>query len=335
MRLTLVAATFLVLGGVATVSNGRQTEALERASDPDSSPEKRAIDYLAGEVQRWSPENNCFSCHNNGDGARALYSAAALGYSVDRGALSDTSRWIARPRGWDDNGGAEEYGSKELSDLQFAGALVSSISAAGAGSLDRGDELIAAAERVASHQQPDGTWRIDAEGTIGSPVTYGAALATAMARRVLRTADPNRFASQIALAERWLLNTQPKNVLDAGGLLIGLEGAQDPGAPSQRGRCLDLIQRAQSSDGGWGPYANVPPEAFDTAVVLLAITSFTDRPGVHEMIERGRTFLISIQLPAGGWIETTRPPGNDSYAQHISTTAWAALALLATRGAAQ
>ena len=49
------------------------------------------------------------------------------------------------------------------------------------------------------------------------------------------------------------------------------------------------------------------------------------------MIARGKGFLIAQQQEDGSWIETTRPPGNVSYAQRISTTGWATLALLATR----
>jgi hypothetical protein len=48
------------------------------------------------------------------------------------------------------------------------------------------------------------------------------------------------------------------------------------------------------------------------------------------MIRRGREFLVGAQQPDGSWPETTRPPGADSYAQRISTTGWALLALLAT-----
>ena len=48
------------------------------------------------------------------------------------------------------------------------------------------------------------------------------------------------------------------------------------------------------------------------------------------MIARGRKFLINEQLDDGSWPETTRPPGNVSYAERISTAGWATLALLAT-----
>jgi hypothetical protein len=53
----------------------------------------------------------------------------------------------------------------------------------------------------------------------------------------------------------------------------------------------------------------------------------------RDMITRGRSFLIAQQQRDGSWVETTRPRGGESYAQRISTTGWAALALLALREA--
>ena len=55
-----------------------------------------------------------------------------------------------------------------------------------------------------------------------------------------------------------------------------------------------------------------------------------DRDGVREMRRRGRDFLVASQEEDGGWPGTTRPAGGDSYAQRVSTSAWAAMALLAT-----
>jgi hypothetical protein len=40
--------------------------------------------------------------------------------------------------------------------------------------------------------------------------------------------------------------------------------------------------------------------------------------------------MIRQQLADGSWPETTRPAGQSSYAQRISTTAWALLALFET-----
>jgi hypothetical protein len=96
-------------------------------------------------------------------------------------------------------------------------------------------------------------------------------------------------------------------------------------------KSLELIRKAQSDGGGWGPFEKSPPEAFDTALVLLALRRVDDSRDVHDLITRGRAFLIAEQQPDGSWVETTRPRGAESYAQRISTTGWATLALLATR----
>jgi hypothetical protein len=94
---------------------------------------------------------------------------------------------------------------------------------------------------------------------------------------------------------------------------------------------LDLLRRAQTSDGGWGPYADSPPEAFDTALALLALAEFRNEASVPAMVRRSREFLRVTQLPDGSWPATPRPSGGQSYAQQVSTTGWATLALLATR----
>src|SRR3982750_1650529 len=36
-----------------------------------------ALHFLSTEVPRWEQQNHCYSCHNNGDAARALYLAKA------------------------------------------------------------------------------------------------------------------------------------------------------------------------------------------------------------------------------------------------------------------
>ena len=61
-----------------------------------------AVDYLVTEVPRWERENHCFSCHNNGDGARVLYAASRLGYAVPDSALAATTKWLLNPAKWDD-----------------------------------------------------------------------------------------------------------------------------------------------------------------------------------------------------------------------------------------
>src|SRR5438132_9413935 len=108
-------------------------------------PESRALAYLAGEVPRWHRENKCYSCHNNGDAARALYTATRLSFPVPPELLHDTSIWLQRPGQWDHNGGEGSFSDKKLARIQFAAALVEAVSA---GYLKDNRALIQAADLV-------------------------------------------------------------------------------------------------------------------------------------------------------------------------------------------
>ncbi len=293
------------------------------------SPESRAIAYLADEVSLWSRENHCFSCHNNGDGARALYTARRLSYAVPESSLAETTRWLTRPLEWDENRGQPGVSDKQLARIQFAASLVEAFEA---GLIEDREILVQAAESLLPYQRGDGSWQVDVEAIVGSPVTYGTPLATSMVRKTLEKADASRFAAAIARADAWLLETPVKSTLDAAAVMIALGDRSDPRAEAKVSECLELILGGQASDRGWGPYRNSPSEPFDTAMVVLALLSVRDRPRMEELIEQGRTYLLQTQLSAGGWPETTRPPGAQSYAQHISTSSWATLALLLSDG---
>jgi hypothetical protein len=292
-----------------------------------SQPEARARAYLAREVPRWAAENKCYSCHNNGDAARALYRAVKQSRSVPPQALRDTSDWLARPRQWDQNRGDPAVSDKGLARLQWAAALVEGLDA---GLVKDRSALGKAAELVALDQKPDGSWRVDADGSVGSPATYGTSLATCLARRTLLQADRRRFQEAVAKADRWLRTAAVRTVLDAAAILLALKEDGDRDASDQCGRCLAVIRKGQGKEGGWGPYVNSPPEAFDSALVLLALSGWKTSEDLRTMRRRGRAFLVSLQRGDGSWPETTRPTGAESYAQRLSTTGWATLALLAT-----
>jgi hypothetical protein len=294
--------------------------------------ERRALAYLSREVPRWPAENQCYSCHNNGDAARALYTAVRLAYPIPPQALADTSRWLSRPRGWDHNKGEAAFSDKGLARIQFAAALVDAVDAKQV--KDR-QALLQAAELVAEGQRQDGSWQVDAEGTIGSPATYGSFLATFQARRTLQQADPKRFGPAIARADLWFRNTKVETVLDAAALLLALEGYEEPDVQERRRHCLALIRKGESAQGGWGPYVHSPSEPFDTAVVLLALSRLGHQADLKPLLRRGRAYLLRTQQADGSWPETTRPAGSASYAQRLSTAGWATLALLATRGQQQ
>jgi hypothetical protein len=297
--------------------------------------EARAVRFLMREVPAWSKENGCFSCHNNGDAARALYAASRKGYRVPDHVLADTTEWVKRPARWDDNKGDPGFSDKRLADIQFAASLLAAFET---GRVKDRLPLEQAARKLAAGQSADGSWKIDAGNTLGSPATYGDSLATYMALRTLKKTAGAETRDAVERAASWLRQASPTNVLTAATLLLAAPSVYDQTNQSGRrlrqlkdDQYLKLIRAAQTSDGGWGPYADSPPETFDTAVVLLALSRLRREPGVDESIRRGRDFLTAQQNSDGSWPATTRPSGGDSYAQLMSTTGWATLALLETR----
>ncbi|HUG82123.1 MAG TPA: prenyltransferase/squalene oxidase repeat-containing protein [Bryobacterales bacterium] len=313
--------TFLVFSGLS-LSLGLAWQQAAVAQNA-SGAETAALDYLSQQVPLWKTGNGCYSCHNNGDGARVLYAAQRLGHKP--APLQDTTDWLSRPQDWDENRGAPEFSDKKLARIQFAAALEAAVEAG----LAPRQALVTAARSLLPHQESDGSWKIDESGLAGSPITYGAALATYAARRVLKSAGDPTLDEAIDRASLWFERTAPKNVLDASATVLALSDASPrSGIAQRRGESVALISAAQNGDGGWGPYLNSPSEPFDTALALLALNALP--ASQDERIRRGRNFLTETQLPAGGWPETTRPSGSQSYAQHISTTAWATLALLET-----
>lgn len=300
------------------------------AQEPQpNSPERRAVAFLAVEVPKWNRENGCYSCHNNGDAARALFVAAKSGMLADREPLGDTLSFLAAPERWDDNGPEGPFKDKKLARIQFGAALAE---AAGSGSPANRAALEKAAVLVAETQTAAGCWETDAAGNVGSPATYGRALASAMAMRTLAAADPEQYRAALAKVRQWFEKNESKSVLDAAAGLLALADDDTSAARAQRARSIELVRRGRSADGGWGPFVNSPPEVFDTAIVLLALVAQRDRAALAPWIAGGREYLVKGQSADGGWPATTRPPGADSYAQRLSTSAWATLALLATRG---
>jgi hypothetical protein len=300
------------------------------AAPPARTPEERALAFLAREVPRWSRKNNCFSCHHNGDAARALVAAVRQGRPVPPAALADTLRWLQRPDRWDHNGGKGPFSDRKLARLQFAATLGD---AHEAGLVKDRRALEQAARLVAALQDADGSWRVGEEEAIGSPATHGTALATHLARRTLQRSDARRYKGAIARADGWLRKAPIHTVLDAAAVLLALGRSADAPAQARKKRCLEVIRKGEARAGGWGPYVRSPVEVFDTAVVLLALADQEQTAEVRVWRKRGRAFLLSAQDNDGGWPETTRPAGGDSYAQRLATAGWATRALLADSAA--
>lgn len=288
---------------------------------------RRAVGFLEAEVPRWFEENRCHACHSAGDPARALMFASSLGFDLKERSLRDSKLWLDQPGTWNTTHTDAEFTDEKLSAIQFGFALT--FANQYATEQDR-RSLVDAARMIADFQEPDGRWEIFSRDTVGTPITYGRFLATAIAMKTLKASGEQTLETNIERAERWIRQQQPKTMLDAAGTLYALDDAQDEAAKKLRGDCLNLLEQGQGRHGGWGPYVVSPPEPFDTAIAVLALQTYTSEPKYANMIERGIEYLKSTQLEDGGWDETTRPPGLESYPLRIATAGWATLALLST-----
>jgi hypothetical protein len=234
---------------------------------------------------------------------------------------------LQRPSQWEHNHGEPGFSDQRLARLQFAFALLAGLES---GELPSGTKvaLADAARSVAADQNPEGGWFVEPQNPIGSPVTYGNALATYAAWRILEAAQLSELQSAARTALSWLQQLQPNNTPGASVALM-TAGRR----PSGRGEAmvvasLAYLRRAQTPGGGWGPYPEAPAEPFDTALVLLALAELKLVPENIELLRGGERYLERTQQTDGSWPPSTRPPGGESYAQRISTTSWALLALL-------
>jgi Prenyltransferase and squalene oxidase repeat len=328
-----VVRAILALSFTALVSTIVVSAQPSRPPDSHDAAIKRGVAFLTKEVPKWHAEHPCYSCHNNGDATRALIVASMRGYDIGS-AVDDTVDFLRVPSRWDQNKAPGGYDDRTLARIQFGSALA--IAARAGRAPD--STLVDAAKIIASDQQGDGSWTLDASKSLASPTTYGMLLATASARATLIASgrEPDDFT--IVQTDRFFRGVQVENVIDAAAVVLGLDVAEDVMAETLRAKCLGILREGQAPGGGWGPFVTAPAQVFDTAMAVLALNLMESdtrlarkvyRPEeLREAITRGRDYLVSQQKPDGSWPETTRPAGQESYAQRISTTGWAMLALL-------
>jgi hypothetical protein len=330
----LCPATAILLCSVALSAQLKKEPTVVDKADPNAVTIARGVDYLKKEVPKWKAEHPCYSCHNNGDATRALLVAGSKGYDIGT-SLDDTLAFLKQPATWDQNKAPSGFDDKALARVQFGSALAVAerFGKAPAASLE------AAAKLLTADQKPDGSFELDQSQSIGSPATYGTILATWSARSTLIASgmQPDNFT--VVQADKWIRGLAPENVLDASGTLLALELASDVMAENLRRTCLGILRTGQQENtGGWGPYVTAAPQVFDTAMAVLALSALQAEPRLarsaftadelKDAIAKGKQYLVSQQRPDGSWPETTRPANQESYAQRISTTGWAMLALL-------
>ena len=332
MRAALSLTLAMLLSSLAVSAQLQKEATAVDKADPNAAVIAKGVEYLKVEVPKWKKEHPCYSCHNNGDATRALLVAGAKGYDIGT-SLDDTLSFLKQPAQWDQNKAPSGFDDKQLARIQFASALAVAERYGKAASTD----LQAAAKMLTADQQPDGSWKLDSSESLGSPATYGTIIATWSARSTLIASgmQPDNFT--IVQTDRWVRGLAPENVLDASATILALELSSDVMAENLRRNCLSILREGQAPSGGWGPYVTAAPQVFDTAIAVLALSALEAEPRLarsayrveelKEAIANGKKFIASQQRPDGSWPETTRPANQESYAQRISTTGWALLAL--------
>jgi squalene-hopene/tetraprenyl-beta-curcumene cyclase/sporulenol synthase len=248
-------------------------------------------------------------------------------YPVAAQALEGTSNWLQNPGEWGKSG-ETGLGDEKLARIQFGAALADAVDA---GFVKDGSLVARAAELLLPHQEADGSWQVDAQAAAPSAVTYGPALATFMARRTMERAAETRFKDANARADGWLHNVDLAPSVNAAAVVLAFEKRKDAGSRSRLERALSRLLGSQNADGGWGAYTNTPSEPFETALALLALNAVRDKPEIEARLAKGRAFLVSVQAADGGWPAARQSTTGETYARHISTSAWATLALLVTK----
>lgn len=321
-----VACSVALATVIATATTGLAFQPAATATSPAIA---KGVAFLRAELPKWRKDN-----HHHGDAIRALLEAGSRGYDIGD-TLAETLNFLKQPAAWDQYTAPAGLNDKRLTHLQFAGALAVAERHGKAASTD----LEAAAKLLIADQAANGSWEVgDSQGP-GSAAAYGTVLATWSARTSLIASgmQPDNFT--IVQADRWLRGLTVESVFDASALLLALDLNGDVMADGLRRTALGIVRTGQAANGGWGPEAGAPPQVFDTAVAVLALSALNVEPRIArstyrpeellDAIAKGKAFIESQQQPDGGWPETTGGTGKNSYAQRISTTGWALLALLA------
>ena len=315
-RTKLARAIVLIISILAESSQARD---LKQAS-------LKAFQYLEKESLQWVQENKCYSCHNNGDAARALFlTSPKLAARFSGPQWRELIEWYQEPDKWNEASNRELDLSPTLGLVQFAATSIEAQRQTLRPMPPSGYARIRSLILAAQHE--DGSWHLENEGQLGSPATYGNVLGTLRALEILAKLPTAQSKTATDRAINWIDQQNPHASIElaAGSQILKLSTRPKEQAKSRL--WLRRLRDQQNRNGGWGPFRSQFSEIFDTAIALIALCS-QPKPDIEAgVILAGRSFLIENQESDGGWLETTRPSGGTSYAQHISTTAWALIAL--------
>ncbi len=245
-----------ILVGAAVVSAGQDDKRSPKS--PKATAEERAVAFLTREVPRWTRENHCVSCHNNGDAARALYEASRAGFAVPPEVLADTTAWLARPDGWNRDGGKGGVSDKRLRGSRSP--LPSRRRRAPDGcAIARHFGMLQPSSPVIRPTTAHGGWR--ASRHPDRPRRTASRWRLSWHARRLDAADPSRFRAAIRRADGWLLCCEPVTVADASVALMVIAAGAPTDAEARRRQALSFLARRPVGGRRMGALRNLAARA--------------------------------------------------------------------------
>ena len=230
-------------------------------------------------------ENQCFSCHHQGDGARALASARAQGWKLPAETLDSSQQWLEKLEDWHHQKGDPNAKDPLLADLQFSMTRCSD--AIIDGIRDRIPPMVSVGGgAIVDPSERGRLLGLGVRAHSGNARCSRFSLGHFLAWRLLKAAAYPAFSSARERAEKWLLQIPIQHVPNAACKLLFVQ-ERDQGAQGESILCLEFLMKSQSRFGGWGPYPGSPAEIFDTSLALIALATHARDERIAMIMKRG------------------------------------------------
>jgi hypothetical protein len=295
----------------------------------------KAIPWLEKGAAGSSKENQCFTCHTHALPILAIVEARQHGLEIDeanlKAQLNHTLAHLER--------GKQQYidGKGQGGQVLTAGYALWALDD---GHVERNETTDAVIRYVLNHQKDKGHWVKNGRRppSDGSPFT-----ANYVALRTVVDFDAGDLSelktSRVEAAEKWLLNTKPKDTEDAVFQLKALHRIESNKDAISGG--IKALTAQQKQNGGWAQTPDMEADAYATGTVLATLLKEGQLLPSDPVAVSGVRYLLDSQQENGTWHVVTRADGFQPYYetgfpydedQFLSTAAssWATIALLRT-----
>ena len=280
-------------------------------------------------------ERQCFTCHNQAIPVLALTAVAKRGFDIDQEVLQRQLQHT-----WNHlDKGRQEYrvGKGQGGQVMTAGYAMWTLEA---GRWEPDETTTAVTHYLVEYQKDKNRW---SAGSKRLPSAGSVFTATYVALRALShygTGEQTHgIKSRREAVSKWVLETEPRDTEDGVFRLRSLPyiGADEVAVR----KAVDALLASQHANGGWSQTNKMPPDAYATGTVLVALQEVGRLSANHPAVVSAGRYLIDSQLADGTWHVVTHanpiqdyyesgfPHGEDQFIS-IAATGWATLALALT-----